>query len=120
MFDHVKHVQRWTTMAYHVNDPIYYKVMMSVVCDMQFEDTKISCMLWKKLNVVVNKKGMGTLVFKRFMVDTMQVNWNVVQIIYGIGNPTVKMVDKKWTCLFLWIQSLNKHIKQLIALSFHD
>ncbi len=97
-------------MAYHVNDPIYYKVMMSAVYDMQSEDRETSCMLWKKFNAIVNKKGMGTLVFKGFMADTMQVNWNIVQIIYGTGNPTVKMVDKKWTCLFLWIQSLDKHI----------
>jgi hypothetical protein len=62
MFDHVKHVQRWTTMVYHIYDPIYYKVMKSAVCDMQSEDTKIACMLWKKLNAIVNKKGMGTLV----------------------------------------------------------
>jgi hypothetical protein len=27
MFDHVKHVQGWTTMAYHVYDLVYCKVM---------------------------------------------------------------------------------------------
>jgi hypothetical protein len=28
-----------------------------------------SCMMWRKLNVVINKKGMGSLVFKGFMAD---------------------------------------------------
>jgi hypothetical protein len=29
------------------------------------------------------------------MMDDAQINWNVVRIIYGIGNPTVKMLDKE-------------------------
>jgi hypothetical protein len=41
MFDHVKCVQGWTTMACHVYDLVYYKVMTIVVCDMQFKDTKV-------------------------------------------------------------------------------
>jgi hypothetical protein len=69
MFDHVKHVQGWTTMAYHVYDLFYCKIMTIVVCDMQFEDTTVQCILWKKLNVVVEKKRLGTLIFKGFMVD---------------------------------------------------
>jgi hypothetical protein len=63
---------------------------------------------------------MGTLVFKGFMADIVQVNWNFFRIIYGTKDPMVKLVDKKWTCLFLWIQSFDKHIKQLIAIEFHD
>jgi hypothetical protein len=34
MFDHVKRVAGWTTMACHVHNPIYYKVMTIVICDM--------------------------------------------------------------------------------------
>jgi hypothetical protein len=41
MFDHVKRVVGWTTMAYHVYDPIYGKVMTIAICDMQFEDIKV-------------------------------------------------------------------------------
>jgi hypothetical protein len=41
MFDHVKHVQEWTTMACHVYDVAYCKVMTITVCDMQSEDTKV-------------------------------------------------------------------------------
>ncbi len=34
MFDHVKHVEDWTTLACHVYDSFYYKVMMIAICDM--------------------------------------------------------------------------------------
>ncbi len=30
-------------------------------------------MMWRKFNVVINKKGMGTLMLKGIMVDTVQV-----------------------------------------------
>jgi hypothetical protein len=51
--------------------------------------------LWKKLNAIVQNKGLGMPVFKGFMINGAQANWNAVQIVYGIGDPTVKMVDKK-------------------------
>jgi hypothetical protein len=45
MFDHVKQVQGWMTMASHVYDLVYCKVMTIVVHDMQFENTKTQCIL---------------------------------------------------------------------------
>ncbi len=41
------------TLTYHVYDPFYYKVMTIVICDMQFEDTKVQCIKWWKLNKVM-------------------------------------------------------------------
>ncbi len=38
MFDHVKCVQGGTTMACHVYDMVYYKVMTIAIYDMQFRD----------------------------------------------------------------------------------
>jgi hypothetical protein len=69
MFDHVKCVQGWTTMAYHVYDLVYFKVMMIAVCDMQFEDMETQCILWRELNVIIKRKGLGAHVFKGFMAD---------------------------------------------------
>jgi hypothetical protein len=40
MFDHVKCVVSSITMVCHMYDPIYYKMMTIVICDMQYEDTK--------------------------------------------------------------------------------
>jgi hypothetical protein len=34
MFDHIMRVQGWMTMACHIYDPIYYKVMTIAICDM--------------------------------------------------------------------------------------
>ncbi len=61
-------------MACHVYNPVYYKVMMIVICDMQFEDMKSQCIMWMKLNAIVEKKGLGMLVFKGFMVDGAYAN----------------------------------------------
>jgi hypothetical protein len=38
IFDHVKRVKNWTTMACHVYDSAYCRVMTIAVCDMQSED----------------------------------------------------------------------------------
>ncbi len=59
------------------------------------------------------KHGFSKPNFKIFMANNAQTNWNVVIIVYGL-RVLVKMVDKELTCLFHWIQSFDKHIKQLI------
>jgi hypothetical protein len=41
MFGHVKRVDGWTTMACHVYDLAYCKVMTIAICDMQSKDTKV-------------------------------------------------------------------------------
>jgi hypothetical protein len=120
MFDHVKRVQGWTTMACHVCDLVYCKVMSITICDMQSKDIKAQFILWKKLNAIILKKGVTSLNFKSFMAYNAQANWNVVSIVYGTGDPTVKFIDKERTCLFHWTQSLDMHTKQLIAPKFQD
>ncbi len=69
MFDHVKCVQGWTTMACHIYDIFYCKVMMIMICDMQSKDIEAQCILWRKLNTIVEKNGLGTPIFKGFMAD---------------------------------------------------
>jgi hypothetical protein len=61
-------------MACHVYDPIYYKVMSIIICNMQFEDTEAQCIFWQKLNVTILKKNVTNLNFKGFMVDSAQAN----------------------------------------------
>ena len=41
MFDHVKHVKKWTTMACQVYDTEYKKVMTIAVCDVQSKDIEV-------------------------------------------------------------------------------
>jgi hypothetical protein len=65
---------------------------------MQSKDTKVQYILWRKLNAIVEKKWLGMPIFKGFMADGAQTNENDVHIVYGIGDPIIKMVDKEWTC----------------------
>jgi len=100
MFDHVKRVQGWTTMACHVYDMTYYCVMTIVVCHMQFEDVDLQCFMWSSLVKVLEKHGMTNPNFKGFMVDSAQVNFNIVRRIFGAQDPTIPMLDKMHLCLF--------------------
>ncbi len=56
--------------------------------------------MWTKLNETMLKHKFPKLNFKGFMVDSAQANWNMVRIVYGSGDPSIKMVDKERTCLF--------------------
>jgi hypothetical protein len=70
MFDHVKRVKEWTTMACHVYDAAYCKVMTIAVCDLQSEDTKGQCIMWRKLNDLMAKNSVQNTNFKGFMADS--------------------------------------------------
>jgi hypothetical protein len=72
MFDHVKHIEHWIIMAYHVYDPTYYKVMTITICNMQFENTIAQQIMWMKLNATMLKHGFHKLNSKRFMADIRQ------------------------------------------------
>ena len=111
MFDHVKRVRSWTTMACHVYDSTYCRVMTIAVCDMQSEDVAAQSVVWKNLNAIMAQHGVNKVNFKGFMADSAQANWNAVRIIYGSGDASEKMVDRERTCLFHWTQSLEKHTK---------
>ncbi len=88
MFDHVKRVEGQTTLTYHVYDSFYYKVMIIAICDMQFEDTEIQCVMWQNLNKVMANNGVPNPNFKGFIAKNVKANWNVVQIVYGSGNAS--------------------------------
>ena len=76
MFDHVKRVKTWTTMACHVYDSSYCKVMTIAVCDMQSEDVAAQIFFWRNLNAVVMRHGVEEPNFKGFMANSMQANRN--------------------------------------------
>jgi hypothetical protein len=74
MFNHVKHVKKWTTMACHVYDSTYCHVMTIDVCDIQSEDVAARNVLWKNLDVVLARHGFPEPKFKGFMADSAQAN----------------------------------------------
>jgi hypothetical protein len=45
------------TMAYHIYDPIYCKVMMIAICDMQFEDMELNACYGRRWMQLLKKKG---------------------------------------------------------------
>jgi hypothetical protein len=109
MFDHVKRAKHWTTMAYHVHDSAYCRVITIAVCDMQSKDAAAQMVLWKNLNDVMARHGIPEPKFKGFLADNTQANWNAVRMIYDSGDATIPMKDQERTCLFHWAQFLEKH-----------
>jgi hypothetical protein len=118
MFDHVKRVKEWTTMACHVYDLAYKKVMTISTCDMQSEDTKIQVQFWRCLNVVMTRHGIDHPNFKGFMADSAMANWNAVRIVYGNGSANDKMENRERTCLLHWTTSLHLHTQKHIKEAF--
>ena len=114
MFDHVKRVRQWTTMACHVYDSTYCRVMTIASCDMQSEDCEAQIVFWRNLNLVMETNGVVEPNFKGFMADSAQANWNAVRIIYGNGKKEDRMVDWERTCQFHWTQSMVKYTEKYI------
>ncbi len=72
--------------------------------------------MWTKLNNTLLTNGYVKPNFKGFMSNNAQENWNVVKIVYNFSDAIIRMVDKERTCLFHWIQLLDRNTKQLIKL----
>jgi hypothetical protein len=61
---------------------------------MKLEETEAQCILWRKLNAIIMKKGVANPNVKGFMANNAQTNWNVISIIYGIKDLTMKLINK--------------------------
>ncbi len=66
--------------------------------------------MWTKFNQIMLKHGYVEPNFKGFMADITHASWNAVKIVYGSGDATIRMVDKKRTCLFHWT-----HVKVFLS-----
>jgi hypothetical protein len=95
MFDHVKRVQSWTTMVYHVYDATFCRVMTIAICNMQSEDTAAQIVVWKNLNVVMARHNVSQPNFKEFMTDSAQTNWNAIRIVYGNGDASMPWTTRR-------------------------
>ena len=102
MSDHVKRVKGWTTMAAHVYDGIYQQVMTISCCDFQSEDKDAQVLFWQNLNHVIARHDIQHPIFIGFMADNAQTNWNVVCIVYGLGDPKIPTEGRERTCFFHW------------------
>ena len=120
MFDHIKRVTNWTTMAYHVYDSTYQRVMTIACCDFQLEDRDAQIIFWKNLNHIMIRHGIPSPQFQGFMGNSAQANWNAVRIVYGGGDSKVTMAGREQTCFFHQTQSLEKHTKEYIKHDLQD
>ena len=118
MFNHVKRVKEWTTMACHMYNVEYKRMMTIAMCNMQSEDTKVQVQFWRSLNAIMHRHGVTNPNFKGFMVDSAMANWNAVCIVYGSGYTNVKMENRERTCLLHWSTSLHKHMQKYIKEAF--
>ena len=114
MVDHVKRVKDWTVMACYVYDSRYCKVQTIACCNMQSEDGTTQALFWKKLNVVMAENGVSKVIFKGFMTDCAQANWNTVKMIYSDDDPTLPMVACERICFFHQSASLDKVTQKYI------
>ncbi len=120
MFDHVKRVKGWTTMACHVYVSTICKVLTIACCDMQSEDQKAQILFWENLNKVMAENDVPHVNFKGFMADSAQANWIAVRTVYGSGDPTEPMVEKERSCYFHWMANLDKYTTKYIRLSLQS
>ena len=75
---------------------------------MQSEDGIPQDLFWKKLNVVMAENGVSKIIFKRFMADGAQANWNAVKMIYHDGVSILPMIAREHTYFFHCSPSLDK------------
>ena len=64
------------------------------------------------------ENDVSKVIFKGFMADNAQANWNAVKMIYSDGDPTLPMVAREHTCFFHWSPSLDKVTQKYIKLSW--
>ena len=97
MSDRVKQVKGWTTMDAHVYDGTYQWVMTISCCDFQSEDKDAQFSSGRS-----STTSWPATIFHiiGFMAGNAQTNWNVVHVVYGIGDPKVPMERRERTCYF--------------------
>jgi hypothetical protein len=114
MFKHVKHVKGWTTIACHVYESEYCKVLTIIVWHV-VKRHKSSMYPLDKIEWHYGKERHCNPNFKGFMVDSAKANWNIVYIVYGSGDSTMHMMTRNELVNFIyWTQSMDKDIKQSI------
>lgn len=79
MLDHVKHLCNWTTIACHIYNTKYCKVLTIACSDMQLEDAHSPTVSWENLNVVMLGNNVPKMNFKGFMTDSAWANWIFVR-----------------------------------------
>ena len=116
MFDHVNRVKHWTTMACHVYEPSFCKVMTIATCDMKTEDVDSQVIMWQSIIEQMEKVGTTGITSAGWMADSAMANFNAVRRVFGT-DPNVPIEGRERACAFHWAQSLEKHTRDYIVSS---
>ena len=76
---------------------------------MKSESAEHQKQMWRSMLAVMEKHGVLNVNFCGFMADSAQTNFNAVREIFGSGDKSQSMENKKRTCLFPWIMTLDRH-----------
>ncbi len=74
-----------TTMACHVYNHAYYKMMTIVIHDMQSKDIRVEQIMWTKFYETMLKNEFPKPKFKGFMTDNAQTNWKLSKLLMVMG-----------------------------------
>ena len=118
MFDHVKRIHNWTTMACHIYEPNFCSLMTIAICEMKGEDADSQLLLWNGIKASLLVRGLPIPEMK-FMADNAMANWHAVRRFYG-NDPSKPLEGRERSCGFHWKQSLIDQTKKHIAPEFRD
>ena len=88
--------------------------------DMQAQSIDDNITVFKCLNKLMDDNGVPNPNLKGFLQDSVEANFNVVRIVYGVGDPKVAIVECERTCLFFWATSMYKHKETFVAKKFQN
>lgn len=113
MFDHVKRVQGWTTMACHMYDTTFKSVLIIGVCDMQLKDTKSQSCMWY---LMIEHMKLQCMTLSNFMSkDLCQILPKPI----GMWCTQSLEVEMEMTCDFYMEQMLEQHRIYIVVCFVH-
>ena len=133
MFDHIKRIHQWTTMAAHVYDHHLQRLLTIAVCEMKLVNKENQIKFWKIFNEVVGCARLPKPKFRGFMADAAQANYNAVCHVYGVTDGLNGIPDElvrvttigtnkpdtiMSTCYFHFVQSICDHTNKWILEKF--
>ena len=118
MFDHVKRIHNWTTMACHIYEPNFYSLMTIPICEMKGEDVDSQLLLWNGIKKCLVDRGIPIPDMK-FITDNAMANWHAVRQFYGQAS-TEPLDGRERACGLHLRQSLLDQTKKHITPAFRE
>jgi hypothetical protein len=114
MFDHYKRVSTWIIMACHVYNPIYVRVIIIAVYDMQSKDIDSQILMWRALMKVMKTYGFDEPYSRGLWLIVLKRIGMLFELCLAHQETHPNHCPTKKTCLFHWVRSMEIHINKLI------